>query len=135
MNINSLMSLLTLTQAATTGKGGTTGGAGSSIMMIVWIVVIFAAMYFFMIRPQKKQQKKEEAMRNNTTVGDEVISICGFYGKVVAVKEDSFIIECGPDKAKLRISKTAIQHNLTVHEEEPKEVTKTKKKKAKKEDK
>ena len=54
-------------------------------------------------------------MRNNIQIGDEIITIGGIYGRVVAVKEDSFIIESGPDRSKYRMARWAIQTNLTVH--------------------
>lgn len=91
---------------------------GNSAFLIIYIVVIVAFFYFVMIRPQKKRQKKEEAMRNNIQVGDEIITIAGVYGRIVALKEDSFILESGPDRAKQRIARWAIQQNLTVHEDQ-----------------
>ncbi len=93
-------------------------GSGSTGFIIVYLVVIVAFFYFVMIRPQKKRQKKEEAMRNNIQVGDEIITIAGVYGRIVALKEDSFILESGPDRSKQRIARWAIQQNLTVHEEQ-----------------
>lgn len=108
--------------------GATQQGGSSSIILIIYIVVIIAAMYFFMIRPNKKKQQKEEDMRNSIEVGNEILTIGGIYGKVVAVKEDSFIIESGPEKAKIRISKWAVQQNFNAKEPEPKEKIKAKKK-------
>lgn len=105
-------------QFAMNAAAGQTGGKGGMILMIVYLVVIVAVFYFLMIRPQKKRQKKEEEMRNNVQVGDEIITIAGVYGRVVAVKEDSFILESGPDRSKQRIARWAIQQNLTVHEDQ-----------------
>ena len=93
------------------------GGAASMIMMVVYMVIIIGAMYLFLIRPQKKKQKNEEALRNAVQVGDEVVTIAGVYGRVVAIKEDSMILESGPDRAKQRIARWAIQQVLTVHED------------------
>ena len=101
--------------AATAGQSG---GKGGMILMVVYLVVIVAVFYFLMIRPQKKRQKKEEELRNNVQVGDEIITIAGVYGRVVAVKEDSVILESGPDRSKQRIARWAIQQNLTVHEDQ-----------------
>jgi preprotein translocase subunit YajC len=92
-------------------------GNMGTVGMIIYIVVIVAFFYFVMIRPQKKRQKKEEEMRNNVQVGDEIITISGVYGRIVAIKEDSFIIASGPDNAKQKIARWAIQQNLTVHED------------------
>ena len=94
--------------------------SGNALAMIIYIVVIFAFMYFILIRPQKKKQKKEEQMRNNVQVGDEIITIGGIYGRIVAIKDDSFIIESGPDRTKMKIARWAMQQNLTVHDEDVK---------------
>ena len=84
--------------------------------MILLMVLLFVGMYFLMIRPQKKQQKKEQEIRENTQVGDEITTIGGIVGKVVTVKEDSLIIETGADKNKMKITRWAIQTNVTANE-------------------
>ncbi len=94
------------------------GGASGMILMGVYLVIIVVVFYFLMIRPQKKRQKKEEELRNNVQVGDEIITIAGVYGRVVAIKEDSLIIESGPDRSKQRVARWALQQNLTVHEDQ-----------------
>lgn len=101
---------------ATSNNAATNQQAGSAWLWIVYFAVIIAVMYFIMIRPQRKKQKEEEAMKNNTQVGDEILSIGGIYGKIIAVKEDSYIVETGPDRSKVRVAKWAIQQNFTVHE-------------------
>lgn len=123
MNLN-----LLATKAAATGSSQTW-------LLIVYIVIIVAAMYFFMIRPNKTKQKKEEAMRNSVEVGNEILTIGGIFGKVVAVKEDSFVIETGPERAKIRIAKWSIQQNFSAKEPEPKEIIKAKKEKKAKDNK
>lgn len=92
------------------------GGLGGSTGMIIMMVALFAAMYFFTIRPQKKQQKKEQELRENTQVGDEITTIGGICGKVVAVKDDTITIETGADRTKLKIKKFAIGTNNTANE-------------------
>ena len=109
---------LFLLNASSSGasSGAKTGGTLDMIVMLLPMVLIFGVMWFVMIRPQRKKQKEEEAMKNNTQVGDEILSIGGIYGKIIAVKEDSFIIETGPDRSKIRLAKWGIQQNFTVHE-------------------
>lgn len=92
------------------------GNGWGTIVMIGYIVVIFGAMYFIMIRPQKKKQKKEQELRENIQVGDEIVTIGGIYGRVMGLKDDSIIIETGPDRDKLRVAKWSVQQNLTIHE-------------------
>lgn len=86
-------------------------------IMIVWIVLLVAMFYFLLIRPQKKQKKAEQELRDSIKIGDEIVTIGGFYGKIVAVKDDSYIIESTVDHSKQRILKTAVQTNNTIHEE------------------
>ena len=86
------------------------------IQMIAMVAVFGLVMYFFIFRPQKSKQKKEEAMRSNIQIGDEIITIGGIYGRIVSLKEDSFVIE-SPDHSKQRIAKWAVQSNLTVHDD------------------
>lgn len=90
--------------------------SGSGMTMIIMIVAMFALMYFLMIRPQKKQQKKEQEMRDNIQVGDEITTIGGICGRVVTVKEDSYVIETGADRNKMKITKWAVQTNNTANE-------------------
>ena len=84
------------------------GSAG--IMNIVIMMVILVGMYFLMIRPSTKRKKQEDEMRNNIQIGDEITTIGGIIGRVVAIKDDneSFIIETGVDRSKIKIKKWAI---------------------------
>ena len=85
-----------------------TGGMGSW-GGIIMIVVLFVVLYFFMIRPQKKQEKKDQEMRNALCVGDEVTTIGGIIGKVVSIKEETFVLETTKDKTKIRFLRGAIR--------------------------
>lgn len=84
------------------------GSAG--IMNIVIMMVILVGMYFLMIRPSTKRKKQEDEMRNNIQIGDEITTIGGIIGRVVAIKyeNESFIIETGVDRSKIKIKKWAI---------------------------
>ena len=42
--------------------------------------------------PQKKQEKKDAAMRAALEIGDQVVTIGGIVGRVVAIKEDTFVL-------------------------------------------
>ena len=97
-------------------EASTSASGKGSFQMIILMVLLFVGMYFLMIRPQKKQQKKEQEIRENTQVADEITTIGGIVGKVVTVKEDSLIIETGADKNKMKITRWAIQTNVTANE-------------------
>lgn len=84
------------------------GSAG--LMNVVIMSVLLVGMYFLMIRPSTKRKKQEDEMRNNIQIGDEITTIGGIIGRVVAIKDEneSFIIETGVDRSKIKIKKWAI---------------------------
>ena len=53
-------------------------------------------------------EKKDAAMRNSLEIGDQVTTIGGVIGRVVAIKDDTFVLETGADRVKIRFTKTAI---------------------------
>jgi preprotein translocase subunit YajC len=71
--------------------------------------LLFVFLYFFMIRPQKKQEKKDADMRNSLAVGDEVTTIGGIIGKVISIKEDTFVLETTREKTQIRFLKGAVR--------------------------
>lgn len=96
------------------------GGWGSMLIMLLVYGGIIAAMYFIFFRPQSKKKKKEQEMRKNAQVGDEVTTIGGICGRIIAVKDEteSVIIETGSDRARLRVKRWAIGSVDTIHEED-----------------
>ncbi len=81
----------------------------SNYSFIIMLVVFGVIMYFLIIRPQKKREKKQQELRNSIDVGDEVTTIGGIVGRVVSVKEDTFVIETAGDRSRMRFRRWAIQ--------------------------
>ena len=79
------------------------------IVIIIYAVIILGA-YFLLFRPNSKKKKKEEANRKNAKIGDEITTIGGIVGRIVAVKDesDTIIIETGTDRQRLRLKRWAI---------------------------
>ena len=109
--MNQMMTLTTAEQQ---------GGGFSLIIMLLVYAVFIGALYLIFVRPQNKKKKKEAAMRKNAQVGDEITTIGGICGRIVAVKDetDSIVIETGSDRAKLRVKRWAIGSVDTVHEDD-----------------
>lgn len=91
---------------------------GSWWTIILVYVVFIGALYLIFFRPQQKKKKKEEAMRKNLQIGDEIVTIGGIVGRVVAIKEDSdsFVLETGTDRNKLLVKRWALGSVLTIHD-------------------
>ena len=95
---------------------GTGEGAGGSWWIILVYIGLFAVLYFLLIRPNSKKKKREQEMRNNIEIGDDITTIGGIQGRIIAVKEDeeAFVIETGPDRTKMKFKKWAISSVDTV---------------------
>ena len=80
----------------------------SYISLFFTLALMLVLLYFMIYRPQKKQEKKDAAMRAALEIGDQVTTIGGIGGRVVAIKDDTFVLETGADRVKIRFIKNAI---------------------------
>ena len=80
----------------------------SYISLFFTLALMLVLLYFMIYRPQKKQEKKDAAMRAALEIGDQVTTIGGVIGRVVAIKDDTFVLETGSDRVKIRFNKSAI---------------------------
>ena len=80
----------------------------SYISLFFTLALMLVMLYFMIYRPQKKQEKKDAAMRSSLEIGDQVTTIGGGIGRVVAIKDDTFVLETGADRVKIRFIKNAI---------------------------
>ena len=112
-----LLTLLT----SNTGSGQTATQGGTDILSVLTMLIPLALMivifYFLIIRPEKKRGKKMKEMLDNLEVADEVVTTGGIIGRVLRVTEDTVLIETGSDRTKIRVLKSSIAENRTVHDE------------------
>ncbi len=83
--------------------------SGSTWWIYIPFILIIVAMFWFSGRSQRKQEKEHAAMRDALAVGDEVTTIGGIIGKVVSVKDETFVLETTKDRTKIRFLKGAIR--------------------------
>lgn len=83
------------------------GQAGGGWSMLIFFVAIILIFWLFMIRPQQKKQRQIEEARNSLQKGDQIITIGGIHGKIVDVREKTFIISV-EDNNRLEIEKAAV---------------------------
>ena len=83
---------------------------GSNFSMIIMMVAIFAIMYFFMIRPQQKKQKEIMNFRNNLTIGQEVVTAGGIYGKIKELDVTTVTLEIASG-VKIKMDRNSIYAN------------------------
>jgi len=80
--------------AASSGK--TTSSSGGTTF-IIFLVLIALVGYFLLIRPQKQKQRRQREQQQTVGVGEEVLTVGGIVGRVVAVDADRVTIVSGGD--------------------------------------
>ena len=91
------------------------------------IIGVFVIMMIFMSRGQRKRDKADQEMRDSLQVGDEVTTIGGIIGTVVAVDDDAntFVLETGTEENScyMKFDKVAIysSEDPNAKAEEPEE--------------
>ena len=103
--MNYLAFLLAADGGATTTPSNPLAGGFIWIIMIVLMV----GMFWWTSRSQKKKDKEVQDMRDSLQVGDEVTTIGGIIGKVVSIKEETFVLETTKEKTQIRFLKAAIR--------------------------
>ncbi len=82
-------------------------------MALLLPVIILVGMYFLMIRPQQKRMRERETMIRAAAVGDEIATVGGVIGVIVA-EEGTDIVNVEVDSdVELRVQRRAIAEILT----------------------
>lgn len=85
------------------------GGILPQVLMFGAIILVF---YFFMIRPQQKKASDQKKFREELVKGMNVVTIGGLHGKLLAVENDTVIVEV--DKGvRLLFDKSSISMEAT----------------------
>ena len=91
------------------GTGEGSGGLLESMGMFLPLILLGVVFFFFIIRPESKRKKAAAKLLSELIVGDEVTTIGGLVGKIVQLKDDSAVIESGPERTRVKILRWAIK--------------------------
>lgn len=108
-------------------SGGKTYSVG---FIVAYIIFLVAIVYFLFVRPSKKQQSAQEEMMKGLHPGDTIMTTSGFYGTVIAIDDDTVIVEFGNNKnCRIPMHKKAIAdvESADAAEEEAEEAEETEK--------
>ena len=84
--------------------------AGSGIVGLLMPFLLVGVLFYFMImRPQQKQQKERKAMLDALKKGDQIVTLGGIYGELMALKEDYVTVKVA-DKVEIKVSRSGISH-------------------------
>ena len=99
-----------------TGAPSSPFGSLGSILPFVLMIPLF---WFLLIRPQQKQQKERRALLEALKKNDQVLTIGGVYGTVMAVSDDQVTLKIDDTKdVRIRIARGSIQGVVKSKEKE-----------------
>ena len=88
----------------------------SSYTMYIILGVFLVLMIVMTVIPQRKQKKKQQEMMNSIQIGDKIMTIGGFVGKIVEYDPgtDQYVINVGTDEnpTNVTIIKSAIRTKM-----------------------
>lgn len=71
--------------------------SSGSATFIIFLVLIALVGYFLLIRPQKQRQRRQREQQSNIGVGDEIVTVGGIVGRVIALDAEHVTILSGGD--------------------------------------
>ncbi|PWJ36101.1 preprotein translocase subunit YajC [Sediminitomix flava] len=83
--------------------------AGNGGMMnIIFIVGMVAVFYFLILRPQQQDKKKQAKFSDAIKKGDNVVTIGGIHGKIVAIEDNTVTLDVDGRGAKMKFERSSI---------------------------
>ncbi len=67
---------------------------GGLLLPVVFLVIL----YVLLIRPQQKRRKEHQRMVTTASVGDDIVTIGGLHGRIIALSDDTMDIAVDADE-------------------------------------
>jgi len=89
------------------------------LAQLIIIVAMFALLWLFLIRPQRARAQAHRELLTRVEVGDEILTVGGLYGNVLAIDEDDddLTVEIAPG-TEVRIARRAVAAVVSPEENE-----------------
>jgi preprotein translocase subunit YajC len=77
----------------------------------LWLIFMLGAFYMLLIRPQRRQVAAHRALMSSLSIGDEVMTMGGIFGRIRSLETDVVDLEVAPGTS-LRVARTAISRKV-----------------------
>jgi preprotein translocase subunit YajC len=74
---------------------------------LIFIAAMVGLMWLLVIRPQRRRTTEHSAMVSTLSVGDEIVTAGGMYGRITGIDDDVLTVEIAPNLS-VRIARGAI---------------------------
>jgi preprotein translocase subunit YajC len=92
----------------------------SGAAQIFFLLLLVAFFYFMIIRPQRNRMRAQQELQSSLELGDEIITLAGFFGTIRRFDGDVVTIELSPG-VEARLNRRAISGKVSHPAEEPDE--------------
>lgn len=92
----------------------------ATVIAIVYVLVIMGFFILLIFLPEKRRKKKFNQMMGSLRVNDEILTRGGIIGKVTNIEDKFIVIQSGPDMARIKLLKGAVEKILSKEIEEKK---------------
>ncbi|HUP01390.1 MAG TPA: preprotein translocase subunit YajC [Gemmatimonadota bacterium] len=99
------------------GSPGEGGGAAGFIASLLPIAAMIGILWFLLIRPQQKEQQRHREMVRNLKKGDEIVTVGGVYGRIMAIGDERVSLKVA-EGVKIDVERNKVVRVLTPHVEE-----------------
>ena len=91
-------------------------GGGSALTFLLPLAILGVLFYVMVMLPRRRQAKKARELLGAITVGDDIRTIGGIYGRVRSEDDDTYTIDLGGGNT-MRIAKRAVAERIGEDEE------------------
>jgi preprotein translocase subunit YajC len=102
----------TVLAASSSSKNNSSGSLGILVILMLGVMA-----YMFFVRPRSQQARRQREILQQVSVGDEVLTAAGIFGRVLDVEADRVTIETAPG-TRITVLRSTIARRLTEHPEE-----------------
>jgi preprotein translocase subunit YajC len=88
-----------------------------NIIALMPIIMMLAVFYLVLYIPERRRRKKFNEMIGALKVNDEIVTRGGIMGKITNIQDDYIIIQTGPDRARIKLTKNSIASVVNNSEE------------------
>ena len=82
-------------------------------MALLLPILVFGGMYFLILRPQQRRMKQREALVRAAGIGDEVATVGGVIGIIVAEEDEQIVALEVDSDVELRVQRRSIGEIIT----------------------
>ena len=90
--------------------------AGGNYTFLISLALMVAIFYFLLIRPQQRRARQQRDLISSLTLGDEVITVGGIFGRITDMDDESVTLDVGAGQ--VRFVRQAIVRKVTFGETE-----------------